>query len=75
VAVLEQTSAGILFHGTVDSDEDVALAVRLASDCIRYRADDEDEDPLGRVSCFACRYRRWAPDGFTCVKGALPAVP
>ena len=23
------------------------------------------------LSCFGCRYRRWAPDGFTCLKGLL----
>ena len=37
-----------------------------------YRRDDEDEDPLdGAVNCFGCRFRRWAPDGFTCLKGLL----
>ena len=40
--------------------------------CGSYRRDDEDEDPLdGAVNCFGCRFRRWAQDGFTCLKGLL----
>jgi hypothetical protein len=46
----------------------------LAAVCGAYRGDDEDEDPLyGAVNCFGCRFRRWAPDGFTCMKNLLAA--
>jgi len=72
VAVLKRTDVELQFRGSVDSDDDLALAARAASACGTYRRDDEDEDPLGgALSCFGCRYRRWIPDGFTCMKGLL----
>jgi hypothetical protein len=73
MAALEQTAAGVEFRGSIDSDADVAQAARLASGCAAYGPDDDDEDPLGSVSCFACRYRRWTFDGFTCLKRLLRA--
>lgn len=67
---------GVRFIGSPEADGDVAQAARLAADCGAYSRDDEDEDPLdGAVSCFGCRFRRWIPDGFTCVKGLLSAAP
>jgi hypothetical protein len=72
MARLEDTASGIRFRGSVESDGDVAHAAALASVCGSYRPDDDDEDPLaGAVSCFGCRYRRWARDGFTCTKELL----
>ena len=57
------------------SDGDVEHAAALAAACGSYRRDDEDEDPLdGAVNCFGCRFRRWVPDGFTCLKGLLAGV-
>jgi hypothetical protein len=64
---------GVRFVGEVEFDRDVEDAALIAAACAAYRRDDEDEDPLeGAVNCFGCRYRRWAPDGFTCVKDLLP---
>jgi hypothetical protein len=72
VAVLRRTGGDLEFRGSVDSDDDLAAAAWAASMCGTYRRDDEDEDPLGgALSCFGCRYRRWIPDGFTCMKGLL----
>jgi hypothetical protein len=74
MARLEQTAAGVRFRGSVESDEDVAHAERLACACGTYRPDDDDEDPVaGAVNCFGCRYRRWAVHGFTCAKARLAA--
>lgn len=62
------------FVGSLDADADVVRAAALAAACGSYRRDDEDEDPLeGAVNCFGCRFRRWAVDGFTCLKGLLAA--
>jgi hypothetical protein len=75
VARLEPSAVGGLFVGSVDLDEDVDAAARLAERCGAYRRDDEDEDPLdGAVNCFGCRYRRWLPDGFSCMQGLLLPV-
>jgi hypothetical protein len=73
MATFEQTESGIRFTGSVDSDRDVEDAARLACACAAFRPDDEDEDPLGGVTCFGCRFRRWVPVGFTCMKALLPA--
>jgi len=68
----EQTRAGVRFIGSCDVDGDVERAATLAAACGSYRRDDEDEDPLdGAVNCFGCRFRRWAPYGFTCLKELL----
>lgn len=72
VAVLERADGDLEFRGSVDSDDDLAAAARAAAACGAYRRDDEDEDPLsGALSCFGCRYRRWVPGGFTCMKDRL----
>jgi hypothetical protein len=72
VACVQITEAGVVFRGTVGADDDLVEAARIASACAAYRRDDEDEDPLGgALSCFGCRYRRWVPDGFTCLRGLL----
>lgn len=72
MARLEDSEAGVIFRGTVDLEDDLAAAASIANSCASYRRDDEDEDPLdGAPSCFGCRYRRWLPAGFTCMKDAL----
>ncbi|MGE5230079.1 MAG: hypothetical protein ACM3MJ_10215 [Deltaproteobacteria bacterium] len=75
MGVLKRTDGELEFRGSVDSDDDLAAAARAASVCGAYRRDDEDEDPLdGALSCFGCRYRRWVPEGFTCMKDLLAPV-
>jgi hypothetical protein len=74
MARLMHSPQGVRFVGSLDADGDVAQAARLAAVCGAYRRDDEDEDPLdGAVNCFGCRFRRWAADGFTCMKNVLAA--
>ena len=74
MAKLEHGSSGIRFVGSVDSDGDVGEAAIIASACDAYRVDVDDEDPLGgEGNCFSCRYRRWVPGGFSCMKTLLPA--
>ncbi len=74
MARLEQGRGNVRFIGSLDADGDVVDAARLAAACGSHRRDDEDEDPLdGAVNCFGCRFRRWEPDGFTCLKGLLAA--
>jgi hypothetical protein len=69
---LEETGVGIRFRGSVESDRDVARAAGLARACGSYRPDDDDEDPFaGAANCFGCRYRRWARDGFSCMKDRM----
>lgn len=71
---VERTAAGLVFRGWVERDDDLRAAGRLAGECGAYAPDDEDEDPVGgAVNCFGCRYRRWVPDGFTCMKDRLPS--
>ena len=45
---------------------DAALAARQ---CSYFRPDDEDEWVADEPrSCYNCRYRRWTPQSFTCMK-------
>jgi hypothetical protein len=72
MAVLRRTDGQLEFRGSLDSNDDLATVARAAAACGAYRRDDEDEDPLsGALSCFGCRYRRWVPGGFTCMKDRL----
>lgn len=74
MASLEQAETGVRFTGSVGSDRDVEDAALFASSCVSFRLDDDDEDPTGgAVNCFGCRFRRWVPGGFTCMKELLPA--
>ena len=74
MAVLHSGGDRAVFEGSLDREEDVVAAAAVAAACGGYRRDDEDEDYLGgAVNCFGCRYRRWVPEGFTCLRGALPA--
>jgi len=57
---------------TADSGvgEDLSATVMLAGACPFYREDVDEElflDDL--VTCYNCRYRRWAHSGFSCYKG------
>jgi len=64
----------MVFRGAIDRDDDLAHAASIAASCSLHRLDDDDEDYLaGARSCFSCRYRRWVPSGFTCMKDALAA--
>jgi hypothetical protein len=75
MTVSQRTDGELEFRGSLDSDDDLAAAAKAAAGCGAYRRDDEDEDPLdGALSCFGCRYRRWVPGGFTCMKGRLAAA-
>ena len=72
MARVEVTESGVAFRGTVDQDRDLTAAAGIARGVREGSQDDEDEDPLGGArSCFGCRYRRWVPDGFTCLRDVL----
>jgi hypothetical protein len=44
-------------------------AVELANICKHFSSDDEDEWVSEKQrSCYNCRYRRWTPESFTCLK-------
>jgi hypothetical protein len=48
--------------------EDWAKAVRLAEACSRFVPDVEEEQVADEaVSCYNCRFRRWAVDAVTCM--------
>lgn len=75
MAELVRADGDVRFVGSVDADTDVEIAMRLSAACGAFSLDDEDEDPLeGTRTCFGCRFRRWVPGGFTCLRGLLPAV-
>jgi hypothetical protein len=54
--------------------EDFKLAAKAAASCAGFTTDDEDEqvsdDP---VSCYNCRYRRWAPKSIFCLNPRVAA--
>ena len=50
--------------------EEWAPAARLAAVCATFRPDVEEEQIADEpVSCYNCRYRRWAADGIACLAG------
>jgi hypothetical protein len=52
--------------------EDHEAAHAHASQCSSFRADDPDECVSDSMpSCYNCRYRRWTPRSFTCMKHLL----
>jgi len=60
-----ETGGGKYFLG---NDSINATAV-LAAACPHYRDDVEEEICLeGVLTCYNCRYRRWARAGFSCCK-------
>jgi len=69
---LIDTSTGTVFVGSLDDPADVMAAAAIAARCETFSVDDEDECYLmGARSCFDCRARRWVPNGFSCMRGAL----
>jgi hypothetical protein len=47
-------------------------AARLAADCRAFRPDVEEEQIADeRISCYNCRYRRWAATGICCLAGRV----
>jgi len=48
--------------------EEWDVAARQAAGCATFRADVEEEQVADEaVSCYNCRYRRWAAQGITCL--------
>ena len=56
----------------LQSRENADYAHERAGACPDFREDCDDEC-IGDapVSCYNCRYRRWKPIGFNCMKGRL----
>ena len=51
--------------------EDWEVAARQAAVCATFRPDVEEEQVADEaVSCYNCRYRRWAVDGIACLAGS-----
>ena len=64
--------AAVWFQGDIDCQADLRAASGIAQGCSAYAEDDDDECYLeGARTCFDCRYRRWRPGGFTCMKELL----
>jgi hypothetical protein len=69
---IEETAGSLVFRGNLDDTEDCLAASEIAEKCPCYIIDEDDEDYCdGARTCFNCRFRRWVPDGFTCMKGRL----
>jgi hypothetical protein len=63
--ISESCGSGAYVFGT----EDRAEAAGAAGNCRFFRIDVEEELVVDEtVSCYNCRYRRWTPDSFTCMK-------
>ncbi|WP_418790769.1 hypothetical protein [Phosphitispora sp. TUW77] len=55
-----------VFRGGKDDWQSAADAARA---CNEFAEDDEDEQVADSpVSCYNCRYRRWTPTSFVCLK-------
>lgn len=49
-------------------EEDWGAVAQIASDCLQFRPDDEDEWVADEpVSCYNCLYRRWTVKSFVCL--------
>ncbi len=58
------------FTGNSSAGKDLNATVMLAEACRFYREDVEEELYLEDVvTCYNCRFRRWAHSGFSCYKG------
>ena len=56
----------MIFAGGKDSFAD---ASRIASECVDFTEDCEDELFCDdEISCYNCRYRRWTQNSFQCIK-------
>lgn len=57
------------FIGDPGAKEDFYASTLLAKACSNFREDDNEEIYVENArSCYNCRYRRWARQGFTCHK-------
>ncbi|NPV74476.1 MAG: hypothetical protein HPY89_12045 [Pelotomaculum sp.] len=66
---VKETGGAKCFLGDDSSQEDMNATVVLAAACPHYRDDVEEEICLEDVlTCYNCRYRRWARPGFSCCK-------
>ena len=74
--MLKRALEGILMFDIKDNKklfkygkEDYKDSRAVASKCLSFKADDEDEqvDTI-LLSCYNCRYRRWTRVSFQCMK-------
>ena len=66
---VKETGGSKCFHGDDSIREDMDATVVLAAACPFYKDDVEEEIYLeGALTCYNCRYRRWARPGFSCFK-------
>ena len=73
VSGVRRDGDAVWFEGDIDEEADLRAAADIARECSAYAVDDDEECYLeGARTCFDCRYRRWRPGGFTCMKGLLP---
>lgn len=50
-----------------------AMAAAAAEECGQFVRDDDDECFFEEsVTCYNCRYRRWTPNSFECLKREDP---
>ncbi len=58
------------FTGDSSVAEDLNATVTLAGACRFYKEDVDEELFMEDVlTCYNCRFRRWAHSGFSCYKG------
>ncbi|OPX88844.1 MAG: hypothetical protein A4E53_01804 [Pelotomaculum sp. PtaB.Bin104] len=58
------------FTGDSNVRDDLSAAEILAKACPVYQDDVEEESFLeDALTCYNCRFRRWARSGFSCYKG------
>lgn len=69
---IEENAGSLVFRGNLDDAGDSLAAFEIAGKCPVYVIDEDDEDYCdGARTCFNCRFRRWLPEGFACMKGLL----
>lgn len=60
------------FCGDDNNKEDFTATKILAQACSYYLEDVEEElYTENKITCYNCRYRRWANTGFSCYKSFL----
>ena len=60
----------LYFCGNDEDEADFNMACFFAQECNNYTEDVEDEiHTENMLTCYNCRYRRWANVGFSCLKG------
>ncbi len=58
-------------HLFLHGQESYSIARIQAQQCTDFSPDDENEAVCeDKTTCYNCRYRRWTPDSFECVKPA-----